>query len=234
MKKYLNFPGANFSSEIWSMTLSISLTLFTLHYKFSFPHRHQNCINFEFLHKHRYLYLSLFLSCRNMELVSFYGNKLWLRDGKNIFAISQSVVYHGFVCRFPSPIVIMANTKYPFSDIFSHGLLKPIFFLDTRQGILHTFKWSWNILVLLGCMQALAASAASHYSFSCLHSASLPVLRWERQGTKHCKITCFQGFLVERDACIIHEETLPSVKCMWSDLSSLEEPQCSQGDSGSV
>lgn len=132
MKKYLNFPGANFSSEIWSMTLSISLTLFTLHYKFSFPHRHQNCINFEFLHKHRYLYLSLFLSCRNMELVSFYGNKLWLRDGKNIFAISQSVVYHGFICRFPSPIVIMANTKYSFSDIFSHGLLKLIFF------------WTWD------------------------------------------------------------------------------------------
>lgn len=113
------------------MTVPISLTLFALYYRFSFPCRHQNLINFEFLHKHKYLYLSLFLSCRNMELVSFYGDKLWLRDDKDIFAIFQSVVYRGFIRRSPSPYVIMATMKYPFSDIFSHRLLKPFFF------------WSW-------------------------------------------------------------------------------------------
>lgn len=216
------------------MTVPISLTLFALHYRFSFPCRHQNLINFEFLHKHKYLYLSLFLSCRNMELVSFYGDKLWLRDDKDIFAIFQSVVYRGFLCRSPSPYVIMATMKYPFSDIFSHRLLKPIFFLVVSQGILHTFKSSWNILVLLGCMQGLAMFAATHYSFLCLHPAFLPILRLEGQGAKCCKRTCFQGFLVKRDPCIIHEETLPAVKCMWADLWSSEEPHCSQGDSVQV
>lgn len=91
-KKYLNFPGPFFLDQ----KLDPWVFLFVWHCFHcvinSFSLRHQNLINFEFLQKHRYLYLSLSLSCRNMELASFHGNKLWLRDAKDIFVIFLWVV----------------------------------------------------------------------------------------------------------------------------------------------
>lgn len=91
---------------------------------FSFTLRHQHLINFEFLFKHRYLYLSLFLSYRNMKLVSFYGNTRRLRDRKAISAIFQSVVYHIFVCDF---VLLLYTGIYeiPFPVFFTYRFLRP-------------------------------------------------------------------------------------------------------------
>lgn len=124
-----------------------------------------------------------------------------------IFWNFQSVVYYAFICRSPASYVIVANIKCPFSVIFSHRPLRPIFFLIMSQGILHTSNSHWNILVL-ACMQVLAMSAASHYSFVCLHFTFVPVLRLEWQGAKCHKRTCFQGFLVRE---ILHNS--------WGDTS---------------
>lgn len=157
---------------------------------------------------------------------SFYGNKIWLRAGKGIFAVFQSVVCCAFTCRCLSPYVIVAYIKYYFSDNFSHRLLKPIFFfLVMSQEILLTLNSSWNILVLLGCMQVLDTSAASHYSFLCLLFASLPVLKLEGQREKQCKKKIWLRYL--------HNSWGNSScnKMQWSDLWSSEDPCCSQGDS---
>lgn len=116
--KKSEFPwGIFFLSEIWSRTVPISLTLFALHYRFSLPCGHQNLINFEFLYKHRCLYLSLLLSCRNMEVVSFYDNKLWLRDGNGILEFSVSSLLCFFMW-IPCLLCYSGKYKIPFQCHF--------------------------------------------------------------------------------------------------------------------
>lgn len=165
--------------------------------------RHQNLINFKFLQKQVFMFVTVLIMNKYWAFFSFYGIKIWLRAGKDIFAIFQSVVRCAFACRFLFPYVIVAYMKYPFSDIFFTQAFETLFFflLLMNQGIL-TFNSSWNILVLLGCMQVLATSAASHYSFLCLPIAFPIVLRLEGKREKWCK-----KLLVKSDTCIIHGET---------------------------
>lgn len=187
--KKSEFPRGNFFYHKFDPWLLLFLW-HCLHYiidSFS-PCRHQNVINFEFLHKQVSIFVAVLIMHKYGNCFSFYGNKIWLRAGKGIFAVFQSVVCCAFTYRCLSPYVIVAYIKYYFSDNFSHRLLKPIFFfLVMNQEILLTLNSSWNILVLLGCMQVLDTSAASRYSFLCLLFASLLVLKLEGQREKQCK-----------------------------------------------
>lgn len=98
------------------------------------PCRHQNVINFEFLHKQVSIFVAVLIMHKYGNCFSFYGNKIWLRAGKGIFAVFQSVVCCAFTCRCLSPYVIVAYIKYYFSDNFSHRLLKSIFFFSGDES----------------------------------------------------------------------------------------------------
>lgn len=127
-----------------------------------------------------------------------------------MFAIFQSVVCCAFTCKFLFPNVTVVYMKYGTYKIlfqqhfFTQAFETPFLIFLLSQEIIQV-EMSW---FFLDVCEILVTSAVSHYSFLCLPIASLPVLRLEGQREKWCK-----NLLVKSDSCIIHEETVPAIKC---------------------
>lgn len=65
-----------------------------------------------------FIFVGVLIMNKYETFFSFYGIKIWLRAGKDIFPIFQSVVCWAFTCGFLFPYVILAYMKCPFGDIF--------------------------------------------------------------------------------------------------------------------
>lgn len=136
--------------------------------------RHQNLINFKFLQKQVFIFVTVLIMNKYWAFFSFYGIKIWLRAGKDIFAIFQSVVSCAFAYRFLFPYVIVAYMKYPFSDIFFTQAFETLFSsVDESRNSHFQFKlkhlgssWMYASFGYICCLPLFIPMSAYCFSYS--------------------------------------------------------------------